>query len=61
MDEERELLLVGFDAETRLPSSRVATFTVVKSGEVVVSATGGAVSPRESGSQILRPRLVTVL
>jgi hypothetical protein len=61
MDEERELLLDGFDAETRLPSSTVATFTLVKSGEVVVSATGGAVSPRGSGSQIFRPRLVTVL
>jgi hypothetical protein len=60
MDEERELLLDEFDAETRLPSSTVATFTVV-SGEVVISATGGAVPPRESGSQILRPRLVTVL
>jgi len=39
MSEERELLLDIFDAETPLPSSTADTFTVVKSREVVVSAT----------------------
>jgi hypothetical protein len=55
MDEERELLLDGFDAETRLPSSTVATFTVVKSDEVVVSATGGAGLPSGKWKPNLTP------
>jgi hypothetical protein len=49
MDEDRERLLDAFDARTG------ATFTVVNSGEVVVSATVGAVSPREKWKPNLTP------